>query len=201
MSDKANLRESGEALHRRLLGGGDNRVTAEIAELFLPPLAQSLSRRFPRLPDPHQTESAAIDSLLAYLAQPEKFDPAKGSLLGYLHLDASRNLLNFLKSQKKSVELQVELAEYEVPAGEDENPETQLIERASPLVARVLATVSDPVDREMVALMMDGVRDTAAYAAALGVADRPAREQEQIVKRHKDRLKKKLQREFKRKPR
>ena len=42
------------------------------------------------------------------------------------------------------------------------------------------------------------MRETSAYAVALGIADRPQREQEKIVKRHKDRLKKKLLREFKR---
>lgn len=201
MFGQRDLKDLGEALHHRLLTREDNQVTAEISERFLPLLAQSLKCRFSRLPDPHHIESAAIDSLLHYLAQPEKFDPSKGSLIGYLYLDAARNLLNFLKQQKKSVELQGDLAEYKVPAGEDENPEMQLIERTSPLVARVLARVSDPVDRELVALMMDGVRETQAYAAALGVAERPAHEREQIVKRHKDRLKKKLQREFKRKHR
>jgi hypothetical protein len=46
--------------------------------------------------------------------------------------------------------------------------------------------------------MMDGVRETAAYAAVLGLHHRPLHEQEKIVKRHKDRLKKMLQREWRR---
>ncbi|MGH9843056.1 MAG: hypothetical protein ACREEM_30320 [Blastocatellia bacterium] len=194
------FKKLGEELHSRLLTRADNRVTAEISELFLPPLAQSLKRRFPHLTDPHQTETAAIDSLLGYFANPEKFDPARSSLLGYLCLDASRNLLNFLKQQKKLVELRVSLTEYEAQAVETENPESQLLAAVSPLVERVLAGVTDSTDRELVALMMDGVRETSAYAAVLGIADRPRHEQEKIVKRHKDRLKKTLRRAINRQP-
>lgn len=194
MSER-DFKTAGAALHRRLLARADNRVTAEIAELFLPPLAQALQRHFHQLSDPHQAETAAIDSLLAYFAQPEKFDPAKGTLLGYLYLDASRNLLNWLAQQKKVVALHAPLPEYEVPDEAADDPEARLIEQASPLVRRALARVTDPVDRELIELMMDGVRETAAYASVLGIADRPARAQEKIVKRHKDRLKKMLRRE------
>lgn len=198
MPEERDFKKLGEELHHRLLARKDNLVNAEIAELFLPPLAQALTRRFPRLPDPHQTATFAINSLLAYIAHPEKFDPAKGSLLGYLYLDASRDLLNFLERQKKFVELHISLTEYETQAIETENPETRLLAKSSPLVERALARLDNPTDRKLAALMMDGVRETAVFAAVLGVADRPQREQEKIVKRHKDRLKKTLQRSLRR---
>jgi DNA-directed RNA polymerase specialized sigma24 family protein len=194
MGEERDFKRLGEELHHRLLAGKDNLVTAEIAELFLPPLAQALTRRFPHLSDPHQTATAAIDSLLAYFAHPEKFDPAKGSLLGYLYLDASRDLLNFLRRLKKVVELHMSLTEYETQAIAPGNPETLLLAKSSPIVDRALARLDDPTDRELAALMMDGVRETSAFAAALGVANRSLQEQEKIVKRHKDRLKKTLQR-------
>ena len=126
----------------------------------------------------------------------EKFDPAKGSLLGYLYLDAARDLLNWLARQKKVVELQAAAPEYEMPDEAADNPEARLIEQASPLVRRALARVTNPLDRELLALLLDGTRETAAYAAVLGIADRPPREQAELVKRHKDRLKKFLQREL-----
>jgi len=199
MTQEADLKELGQALHRRLLTKQDGRVTAEIAEVFLPLLANALHRKFPNLPDPHQAETVAIDSLLRYFAQPEKFDPDKGSLIGYLYLAAYRDLLNLLKHSQKFVELHPRALEHEVSVavGAD-NPEAHLLEEASPIVQRALAKVTDPIDRELVALMMDGVRETAAYAAVLGIADSPLREQEKIVKRHKDRLKKMLQREWQR---
>ncbi|MBI1763824.1 MAG: hypothetical protein HYR56_20560 [Acidobacteria bacterium] len=198
MSDQADFKELGERLHQRLRDGRDSRVSAEIAERFLPPLAQLLRRHFARLPDPQLIESAAIDALLHYFAHPEKFDPAKGSLLGYLRLDATRDLLNLLARQKKVVELQQPLPEYDVLDKAASDPETQLLAQATPLVRLVRACVTDPVDRELLELMTDGVRETAAYAAVLGIANRPARAQEKLVKRHKDRLKKMLRRAWQR---
>src|ERR671937_448202 len=105
MTGDVDLRELGNILHDRLLNKSDNRATAEIAEAFLPLLANALRRKFPHLSDPHQTETAAIDTLMAYFKHPEKFDPAKGSLIGYLYLDACRDLFNLLKRQQKFVEL------------------------------------------------------------------------------------------------
>ena len=198
MPEERDFKRLGEELHHRLLVREDNLVSAEIAELFLPLLAQALTRRFPHLSDPHQTATVAIDSLLAYFAHPEKFDPAKGSLLGYLYLDASRDLLNFLERRKKVVELHTSLSEYEMQAIEPENPETLLLAKSSPLVERALAQLDDPTDRKLAALMMDGVRETSAFSAVLGVANHSQQEQEKIVKRHKDRLKKTLQRGLRR---
>jgi tRNA C32,U32 (ribose-2'-O)-methylase TrmJ len=43
-------------------------------------------------------------------------------------------------------------------------------------------------------LMREGVRDTAAYARALGIADRPRNEQKATVKQIKDRLLKRFKR-------
>ena len=42
--------------------------------------------------------------------------------------------------------------------------------------------------------MLDGVRETAAYAEILAVSDKPSAEQKAIVKRAKDRIKIALQR-------
>src|SRR5262249_21945699 len=198
MAEERNLKGRGEERHHLFLPPNHNPASAETADLSLPLLAQALTRRFPNLSDPHQTATVAIDSLLAYFAHPEKFDPAKGSLLGYLYLDASRDLLNFLERRKKVVELHTSLTEYEMQAIEPENPETLMLAKSSPLVERALAQLDDPTDQKLAALMMDGVRETSAFSVVLGVANRSQQEQEKIVKRHKDRLKKTLQRGLRR---
>lgn len=56
----------------------------------------------------------------------------------------------------------------------------------------------DPRDMEMVGMMMAGVRENILYAELLDVTDKPLEEQRSIVKRHKDRLKKIIQRKYKR---
>jgi hypothetical protein len=50
-------------------------------------------------------------------------------------------------------------------------------------------------ERRVLALMLDGERSSAAYAQVLGITGLPAAEQEREVKRAKDRIKKRLERE------
>ncbi|MGA9768030.1 MAG: hypothetical protein WBV94_03255 [Blastocatellia bacterium] len=195
ISDK----ELGEALHLRLLSGSDARVSAEISEHFIPMLVNALRNRFPNLPDPHLLETVAIDTLLKYLSHPEDYDPNKRSLIGYFYLDAYWNLIDKLRGLKKNVALHSSLTEYkEELLINTTSPEAKLIEEASPIINRVFAELTDPVDREIVLLMMNGVRETEAYAEVLGIQECPSQEQAAIVKRHKDQLKKLLRRRLSR---
>jgi hypothetical protein len=52
-----------------------------------------------------------------------------------------------------------------------------------------------PSEQSVLDLLLSGERSTAAYAAVLGLAERPADEQAREVKRVKDRIKKRLERE------
>src|SRR5262249_36112143 len=105
MARTADLKELSNSLHERLLRNRDASVTAEVSELFLPLVLNALRSKLPRISDPHLAETAAIDSLMAYLERPEKFDPVKGSLIGYLYMDAYWNLRNILKQQESFVAL------------------------------------------------------------------------------------------------
>ncbi|HST21064.1 MAG TPA: hypothetical protein VLR90_08105 [Blastocatellia bacterium] len=195
ISDK----ELGEALHLRLLSGSDARVSAEISEHFIPMLVNALRNRFPDLPDPHLLETVAIDTLMKYLNRPDDYDPDKRSLIGYFYLDAYWNLIDKLRGLKKNVALHSSLTEYTNESVINTNsPEARLLEEASPIVNRVFAELADPVDREIVLLMMNGVRETEAYAEVLGIQECPPQKQAVIVKRHKDRLKKLLRRRLSR---
>jgi RNA polymerase sigma-70 factor (ECF subfamily) len=197
MAPHDELKEKGEALHARLLARIDHRVTAEIAEMFLPLLAGALERRFFGATDPHFPETLAIDSLLGYLRHPERFDPSKGSLIGYLYMDAYWNGLDLMRRSKKSVELRTSDCEYLLASMGGGNTEAEMIEAASPMVARAFAVVNEGPDREMLSLMMDGERDADAYAEVLGIEGLPRAERSAIVKRHKDRLKAAVRRRLK----
>ena len=59
---------------------------------------------------------------------------------------------------------------------------------------QVFNTITDPRDRRLLQLLRAGERKTAVYAEVLGIQDRDAMEQRKIVKQHKDRLKKQLER-------
>ena len=190
MTPQEELRSTGEALHARLLAKRDNRVTAEIAEIFLPLLNRALERRFFGTTDPHFADTIAIDTLLGYLYHPERFDPSKGSLIGYLYMDAYWNALDLMRRAQKSVELNTSDCEYILESMCDwRNTEAELIQATSPLVATAFAVVSEGPDREMLSLMMEGERNADAYAEVLGIEGLPPAERSVIVKRHKDRLK------------
>jgi hypothetical protein len=47
-------------------------------------------------------------------------------------------------------------------------------------------------------MMMEGIRETELFAATLGISHLSVEEQRTLVKQHKDRLKKTIQRHYKR---
>jgi len=194
--------EPGLHLHQRLLAG-DVTASAEIAEAYLPPLVAHLQTHNPGVDDPHLPATAAIDALQNYLQRPEQYNPEKGSLEAYLRMAASGDLKNALSKQARErqneggeriVELDAPGAEYQVEANAGPSVEEQVEIRASPVWRRIREWVPDPVDQQIVQLMVEKVRKTSAFARVLGITHLSPEEQAEIVKRHKDRLKKRLQR-------
>ena len=55
-------------------------------------------------------------------------------------------------------------------------------------------TFANPIDRELAALVLDGVRKTSEYVSVLNLDDMDEVSQRAEVKRHKDRIKKTLTR-------
>ena len=88
--------------------------------------------------------------------------------------------------------------EHGVKVQDDFDLEALVFTRHSPIWQMLSNLLPDPVDQEIVLLMMEGVRETSTYASVLGISDRPSEEQAQVVKRYKDRIKRKLQRNIKR---
>jgi Tol biopolymer transport system component/DNA-directed RNA polymerase specialized sigma24 family protein len=191
--DGLDLREAGRRLHARYLAERDGAAN-EITEIFLPLLVYALGRRFRHLPDPHLVATVANDALIGYFISPEKFDPEKGSLIGYLYLDAYRNLLNAIRHEKLMARRFAALEEDLPQRAEAQTPEDDLIEGESSLLRQLEAIITDPVDWQIVQLMIEGVRDTLAYAEVLGISHLSATVQAATVKRHKDRLKAKIRR-------
>jgi hypothetical protein len=209
MSEEVNqepLEQLGRILHQRLLED-DVTASAEIAETFLPLIAERLRKEYPALHDPHLVETATEDALISYFGRPQQYDPLKGNLHSYLLMSARGDLLNLLKRGKKyadqlrlvgNVELEGSDVEHGVEIQDDFDLEDWVLARNSPVWQRLRDLLPDSTDQRIVALMMEGIRETNAYADVLGILDRPADEQAAIVKRHKDRLKKKLQRGIRR---
>jgi DNA-directed RNA polymerase specialized sigma24 family protein len=88
------------AFHRRLCDG-DRTASDELAELLLNPLAERISRQFPRA-DEHLRYQAVADALLDYCARPQQFDEGRGvPFASFLLMTCRRNLLNLLRGETR----------------------------------------------------------------------------------------------------
>lgn len=203
MSIDTPLDETGSLLHDQMLAG-DPTAPARIAEAFWPVLTERLRRHFPSLPDQDMIETAVGDALMSYFARPEQYDPRRLGLEAYLYMSSRGDLLNALQKSRSWVEKQISLgsdvehqgesSEYtvEIPAPDD--VEETVLAEVSVVRERLDVLFPNQVDRELVELILDGERHTDEYAIVLGIMDLEPEERAKIVKRHKDRLKKMIQR-------
>lgn len=193
------------SIHQRLLAG-DYTAASELIATYLPILRARLRRRHPEADDEFLVADAATDSLLDYCERPALYDPTQARLLGYLTMAAERDLINALEKRQRLRRKQTSLDNVE-----DHRPvRNALIEDGTAAAAferaevdgvmvrlladQVSAAVPDARDRQIVRLMLAGERDTGVYAHVLGIEHHDRKEQERIVKRNKDRLKKRLER-------
>ncbi len=198
------LKEEGNEFHLRLLED-DLTVTAEIANVYLAPLVEVLSRRYSQLDNPHLIPTAVEDALLSYFDRPEQFDPQKGkNLFSYLRMSANGDLLNLLKKHQTDISklnyeefVELPLSESEYRVEPDSTPEALVERQDSPILVQLADLFPNIVDREIVLLMMEGEKATHTFAEVLGILDMPVNEQRAIVKRNKDRIKKTIQRHIK----
>jgi RNA polymerase sigma-70 factor (ECF subfamily) len=192
-------------LHQRLLQD-DPLAPAELAEEFLEELVRRLRARVTWILDDALLLDAAADALLSYAQQPDKFDPTKSGLMTYLTMSAYGDLLNMLsrESRRRQREVSFEDVEHRLPSRNNivEDVEEEAFQRhgiltleeKSALLGRIAKEFPDPRDRQILSLMLAGERRTTVYSQVLGVQALGQKEQQRIVKRHKDRINKRLQR-------
>jgi RNA polymerase sigma-70 factor, ECF subfamily len=194
-----------EEIDRRLRDG-DPTAPSDLAELVLDPLARSLRARFPDLEDPSLVDDAVADTVLNYAERPDQFDPSKRGLFGYLAMSARGDLMNALAAVRRRRGREASLDVVELPlerrnkASMEREPsatfEDQVISdlASQRMMARVREAVETPEDAKVLQLMIDGERGTDRFAQVLGLEGLTADERRREVKRHKDRLKKRLER-------
>lgn len=189
-------------LHNRLISG-DVTVTAEIAELFLPLLIKKLNSIYQNIDDPHLIDSAVIDTLMDYLSKPNQFDPDRGNLFSYLILKSKSDLLNSLNPKRidqirvdltEIVELDSDSTVYSVELIDEMSVEELITNDLSPVWNSLSNIIPDSIDQEILKLMMNGIRETDVFAELIGIQGLSEDERTRIVKQHKDRIKKVIQR-------
>ncbi len=181
------------ALHARMLNG-DPTVTAEAAERLLGPVLANLKRRFPDLRDDQWRDDAATDALFAYFRQPDRYAPDKLDLTAYLTMSATGDLKNRLAAEHRHSSKRRPLAVELLPEERNTDRESHQSDQLPPLADWLADLFEESADREAASLILEGVRATERFAVVYGLTDQPLAEQRKLVKRHKDRLKKVLQR-------
>ena len=188
-------------LHSRLLQQ-DPVAPSEFAETFLNELVRRLRAKASSGYDETLLLDAASDALLDYVKHPSKFDPSKSAILTYLTMAAYGDLLNMIAKEQRRQRREVPLQVVEETLSDGNNTielENRVLDgitgtERDELLRRVAETFPDESDRKLLNLMMDGERKTVEYSNILGIQTLALDEQRKIVKRHKDRITKRLQR-------
>jgi DNA-directed RNA polymerase specialized sigma24 family protein len=189
--DLANGFRHEQELHQRLLAG-DVVASAEIAEQLLFAVIQQMRRRYPQLDEPHRVDEAVHDAFMTYFQHPERYNPEKSSLAAYLLMSAEGDLRNNLSRHPvPTLPLDTIEGELSLVDVEESSEPVQPWWVRWPWLSR---QVPDSQDRLVLGLMLDQVRPTAAYVGILGIEQQSRAEQRAAVKRHKDRLRKRLRR-------
>lgn len=182
----------GQRLHAAL-ATTDPTATAAFAGAYYGPLCAYLARTYRHVPE-EVLVSVAGDLLLSLIRNPGQYDPERLALCRFLRMAAKRKLATAREREGRRRRREVSLALVaEAAAGgnewvpADDGPSWE----HPPLAAEVAAL--SPVERTALDLMRDGVRDTAAFARALGY-DADSAAGARAVKRIKDTIKARLRR-------
>ena len=189
-------------IHRRLLEG-DPLAPVDLFERYAPRLTRWLAARFATT-NAELIHDAVVTALLDYAERPDRFDPNRRSLAGYLRMAARGDLLNLRdrhrqwivegESPADPVELETAArnSTYETadPIGDQIADE----DSAARLLAQARQVAHTAEERTALDLMLAGERSTATFAQALGWSYLPVAVQRSRVNALKDRLTKRLRR-------
>ncbi|MCO6490187.1 MAG: hypothetical protein J5I98_17370 [Phaeodactylibacter sp.] len=174
----------------------DPTALSELFMLCYEPLIARLKKQY-LTTDEDEIREIAFQSIERFAEAPQKFDPQKKTLLGYLVMDAAGDLKNSLnrKGYKKNWTVLVEdwTSHGNRTIEETSNPEmeTEAIEQ---YLSKLRELTLDHTDFIIAKMMEMGVRSTEEFAKALKIEHLSREEQRSVVKRHKDRIGKHLQR-------
>jgi hypothetical protein len=192
------------SIHRRLLTG-DNVAPEELVEAYLRRLVNTLRKGFWQH-DETIFADAAIDALFSYIQKPMSYDPERSGLFNFLAMAARKDLLNAVKRKVTRTKHEVVVSSVEDerdrrniemdPADPSVPGETRRINiiYGREVTSKLRHEIRDPKDWKLLELMSDRVRDTKSYVEVLGISNLSGDEQRRMVKQHKDRLGKQLER-------
>jgi hypothetical protein len=193
--------QTDRAIHERLLAG-DPTASEELARKYLPLIQRHVSGRAHAhgVSDRDVINNATVDAIFDYIRSPEKFDPGKSGLFGYLKRAAERDLINEVQKDRRRRRGEELHADVELSiVTRNKSSEVDRIRHGgeTEAMSRIqgqrdmadLTRTADTLDQALLRLMAEGERATSKFALVLGVTELSISEQRRIVKQHKDRLK------------
>jgi RNA polymerase sigma factor (sigma-70 family) len=182
---------------------GDRWARDRFAVTAGPRLQAILRRDWAGLP-PELLADAATDAILFVLEHPDRYRPTNGSLMNFLVHIARRRLQDALRRQERAKKIldayHVELRLVSANQSRQTDPAASVTasdpDTLPPEIERWLAELfPDPRDRRLWELIcQEGRSSTRAFAGILGVTHLPLDTQQRLVKQHRDRILKKVQR-------
>ncbi|WP_163865023.1 sigma-70 family RNA polymerase sigma factor [Myxococcus eversor] len=180
-----------DALHAKVLQG-DVATPVFVLRAFMDSIIHVVTREMPcQREDAHD---AAVDAVFDYLKNPERFDPLRSRLSTYLTQAAKKGVLDQHRSTKKRGLRERKYAgEFELTL-RPPNEAMEATVEARRLVERMERSGLSPRDQQFLRLVLQGESSTERLAEALSLGLLPEDERRRQVKRHRDRLMKRLQR-------
>lgn len=192
-----------QQIHRRILLD-DPTAFAELCERALPHLVSLLRGQFYQV-EAHLHETVIIDCLLDYQRRPRRFNSEKLFLFAYLRMAVRRDMLNIIDKNRRR---ERRLLSIDEPGAQqqlaDENDLLDQMaldewlqehtELSRQEILQALNAELSEMDKEVLLLMVDGVRESRRYAEVMNLTHLDVVAQRKEVKRAKDRLNKQLRR-------
>lgn len=198
-------------LHNQLIAGEDT-AFARLCDGYLKKTIQKLKEKNVVI---HRTDETLIpdvvtDSFYNYLYNPEIFNPEKLSLEKFLIMNAKGDLINAWQGAKKhrtrfskikaNVEIDEEDGNNQIQDPSDgTSPMTIMINKESEQIlnSELELIFNNKKDIEIAHLILSKERETKVFAQILNVSHLSFPQQQEEVKRNKDRIKKVLDRKLK----
>jgi RNA polymerase sigma-70 factor (ECF subfamily) len=199
------LQQQALDLHQRLLRG-EPTASLDVIELLLDLLVTRLRSKWPARDYSDACYDAAVEVMVAYLQAPDRYDPRRSALLTWLTMQAHGDLANAYASSQKAFERRWIVESTLSREDSDADTADRLGNQvpwfdtvpgldASMVMVAVRDAFPDERDRRLIWLMcVDGVHSTDEAALVLDLMELPEEERTAAVKRHKDRVMRRLRR-------
>lgn len=197
-------KDQGLILHELLLAG-DSLALPKLYDTYGDNIVNILRADFSELAkrDESLLFEAVNDAFIGYNSNPQTFDHNKNTLKNFLIMAAKRDLLNIISRNKNYQEkiklpedVEVEEKQRNIIQKNKYSPDEEIVQRESLQLIDIELRKYFLIDKdlEMAKMIIRGERQTEAFAIVLEVERLEKSKQQEEVKKHKDRIKKVIER-------